>query len=102
MKPAKKLKKFALRFYGPYSPDMFKAMYVESDFAQFDTVVIGTGESKAVAAARALSHLNGKGYGPVMDAIIGEIEFIVPKNSHFIEGDDFCMVYCVLAVGAER
>lgn len=100
MDPAKRLEKFGLLFYGPYSPELFKAVYMEPE--GFETVVIGSGESKAVAAIRAVAHLKGKGYGPVMDKINDEMRFHLPAQPQAVEGDDYCAVYCVLGVSAER
>jgi len=102
MKPAKRLDKIGMWFKGPHSPDLFKALYVESQYAEFETVSIGTGESKAVAAARAIAHLHGKGYGPVLQEIHDQVERMMPDNSEFVEGDGMSFVYCILGVSAER
>lgn len=101
MKPAKRVSKVGMWFKGPHSPDLFKALYVEPE-EEFDAVVIGTGASKAVAAAYAIGHLRGKGFGPVFDQIEDTVEHMLPKNASFIEGDDFTPIYCILGVSAER
>lgn len=100
MKPAKRLEKIGLWFKGPHSPDLFKALYVEP--TEFETVVVGTGASKAVAAAYAIGHLTGRGYEPVMEEIQDQVERMMPSNPNFIEGDDMAHVYCILGVTAER
>jgi hypothetical protein len=91
-----------VRYMGPYSPQLFESLFIANDYADFEEVAIATGESKAVAAARAISHLQGKGFGPIMDQIIEFVEREAPRNSHFVEGDLFCSVYCILGVSAER
>lgn len=102
MKPAKRLESIALFFEGPYSPELFNLMSQVKRFSNFETVTIGTGESKAVAAVRAIAHLKGKGYGPVMDEINFEVQRLMPAAPHTVEGDSMCQVYCILGVTAER
>jgi hypothetical protein len=100
MKPAKRLEKIGLWFKGPYSADLFKQIYIEPE--DFETVAIGTGESKDVALTRALAHLNGKGYGPIMVDIVNEARHMAPAAAIQVEGDEYCAVYCILGVTAER
>jgi hypothetical protein len=100
MEPAKRLDKIGLWFKGPHSAELFKLLYIEP--VDFETVVIGTGESKAVAATRALAHLKGKGYSPIMQSINDEVQHMMPSAPHAVEGDQYCAVYCILGVTAER
>jgi hypothetical protein len=62
MKPAKRLSMITVRYMGPYSPQLFESLFIANDYADFEEVAIATGESKAVAAARAISHLHGQDY----------------------------------------
>ena len=100
MKPAKRLDKFGIWYKGPHSAEMFKVIYQEPP--DFECVVIGSGESKAVAMARALSHLRGEGFATIMNQIEGEAHFHLPDRATAIEGDDYCQVYCIIGVSAER
>jgi len=100
MKPAQRLSAICVDFKGPHSPDLFKELFVPRE--AFDTYTIGTGESKAVAVTRAISHLIGKGYSPILSEIENQVEALMPNNSHYVEGDANCQVYCILYVSAER
>ena len=100
MKPAKRLDKIGMWFKGPCSAPLFKLLYIEPP--DFEAVSIGTGESRAIAAVRAIAHLKGKGFGPVMKQINDEVQFILSDASHIVEGDEQCAVYCILGVSAER
>jgi len=96
---AKRLTKFGIRFYGPHSVELFKEVYTPND--NFDLTVIGTGESKAVAAHRALAHLEGMGVGPITDAIYEELEFVLGPGSSVVEADNrTCFIYCVVNISA--
>ena len=97
---AKKLTKFGIWFDGPISPELFKLKYDKPE--GFDIIVIGTGESKAVAAYRAISHLEGKGVGPVLEQIFDELEFILTPASSAIEAEPpTTHIYCTIAVSVE-
>jgi hypothetical protein len=94
-----KLTKFGMSFKGPYSAELFKQAYIEPE--GFDHVVIGTGESKAIASARAFAHLRGNGINPIMDDISSMIDKNLPSAPHTVEGDDKCSVYCIIGASVE-
>ena len=96
---SKRLTKFYIRFRGPHSALLFKALHFPEP--DHDTEVIGTGESKAVALARAVAHLRAEGYGDCMDQIQDQIDHQMPAEPHAVEGDELCSVYCIIGVSAE-
>ena len=94
------LDKLRVRFMGPYSAQLFKVAYVEEP--GFDTTVIGTGESKAVAAARALSHLAGQGYATIMNQIEDGVQRNLPERATAIEAPELNInVYAVISLSAK-
>ena len=97
---AEKLTKFGIWFDGPMSPELFRLQYIEP--AGFDIVVIGTGESRAVAAYRAVSHLEGKGVGPVLEQVFDELEFVLNPMSSTIEAEPpKTNMYCIIGIGVD-
>ena len=101
MEAPKRLEKFGIWYKGPHSAEMFDAIYIEP--TGFECVVTGTGESKAVAAARALSHLRGKGFGAIMNEIEAEMMFHLPERATAVEAPEhFLNVYCIIGISAER
>lgn len=96
----KKLKSYGIWFHGPFSPDLFKYVHTQPP-AVFTDVFIGTGESKAVAAMRALSHIKGAGWASEFSRIEELVKQSLPSHSTTIEGDDQCSVYCVLGLENE-
>jgi hypothetical protein len=101
MQAPKRLEKFGIWYKGPHSAEMFKVIYIEP--VGFECVVVGSGESKAVAAARAISHLRGEGFGAVMNEIEDEMQFHMPDRATAIEAPEpFLNVYCIVGVSAER
>jgi hypothetical protein len=95
-----KLEKFGIWFKGPHSEELFKALYVPP--SGFDQIFVGTGESKAVAAARALSHTRGCGLSGIYDELEKLTHRNMPPRSTAIEGDDYCQVYCIIGVGVNE
>lgn len=93
----KKLHQYGIWFYGPYSPELFELIYAAPP-AIFTDVFIGAGESKAVAAMRALSHIKGRGWSSCFDLIEDEVKRALPSHSTTVEGDERCSIYCVLAL----
>jgi hypothetical protein len=77
-------------------------MYVESP--HFDHNVIGTGESKAVAAMRALSHLHDLDLGRKVRADIEtQLQATLPGNASYIEAAHPDLnVYCTIGITVER
>jgi len=96
MKPAKRLTKIGIWFKGPHSADLFEALWIYP--SEFDDVFIGTGESKAVAAMRALAHMQGKGLSAIYEAIEREVQTSMPPRSTTVEGDHNCSVYCIVGI----
>lgn len=93
----RKLKSFGIRFIGPYSPQLFKAVFVDHDWkTQYDQYTIGTGESKAVAALRAVSHL--KDVEDLRGDIDAHVQYQLNENATVIEGDGMCSVYCIIGI----
>lgn len=100
MKTANKLTKFGIWFQGPLDPETFKLIYIEPE--DFDLVVIGTGESQAVAANRALSHLEGKGIAAIYSDIYRQTNRVLGKTSALIEAPEQNRnIYCIIAISAE-
>lgn len=91
-----KLEKFGIWFKGPHSEQLFKVLY--NPPSDYDQVFIGSGESKAVAAARALSHTRGCGLSSVYDDLEKLVHRNMPQRSTAIEGDSQCQVYCIIGV----
>jgi hypothetical protein len=96
---AKRLTKFSILFMGPHSAQLFKAVYVPP--TEYDSVFIGTGESKAVASARAMSHMRGAGYGSVFNQIEELVQKHMPARPTSIEGNKEAQVYCIIGISAE-
>jgi len=102
-KVPKRLIKFGMQFKGPHNDQLFEALFVAHEWeVEYDKYFIGTGESKAVAMTRALSHMKGSGLAPIFHEIEGEALFQCPINhiSAFIEGDGVCQVYCIIGISA--
>jgi len=100
LEPAKRLEKISIRFMGPHSSDLFKCLYIPP--VDFEHVSIGTGESKSVAATRAIAHLQGEGFSPILDEIRDAVSNMMPGAPDAVEGDGFCQIYCIIGVTAER
>lgn len=101
-KIAKRLIKFGMRFMGPHSPQLFEALFIKYNWEQeYDHYFIGTGESKAVAMARAMSHMQGYGIGPIMHEIQELAQFQLPARAKYIEGSGLVQVYCIIGISAE-
>jgi hypothetical protein len=101
MQAAKRLVELGIRFYGPQAPELFKASYVEPD--KYDHVVIGTGESRAVAAARAVSHMRDLGVQNIKEAIEEHVQVVLTPDCTEIEaGDSELNMYCVIGIRVER
>ena len=95
------IKQYSIRFYGPHSQDLMQYVYTQPP-AVFNDVFIGSGESKAVAAMRALSHMKGAGYSEIFTTVEKMIMDSLPSKATTIEGDENCSIYCVLAFEAEH
>lgn len=96
----RKLAKFGIRFMGPHTPELFKALFVEHNWKQeYGQYAIGTGESKAIAAIRAVSHLND------VEDLRGDIDAQVQCHLNdlatCIEGEGRCKVYCIVGIEVE-
>lgn len=103
MEPAKQLKRIAIRFYGPHSPDLFKLIFVRDEWdVNYDHFVVGTGESRAVAAARAVSHMRDLEVKEIIGDIEAQVQCVLPRNAAEIEGDNICQLYCVIGLDVER
>jgi hypothetical protein len=104
METAKRLTKFGVRFRGPHSPELFKSLHTGNEETHFDHTVIGTGESRAVAAARAMSHLRPLNLGhKVLADIEAHVALNMPSNPTAIEApEEFLNIYCILSISVER
>lgn len=95
-----KLKSFRAQFMGPYSAELFKAVFIPDEWSSnYTQFAIGTGESRAVASARAVNHLEG------VDDLLGDIDAqlqcVLTDKATNVEGDEFCSVYCIIGIEVE-
>jgi hypothetical protein len=100
MFPAKRLEKINIDFRGPHSAELFEASYVKP--TEYQHTVVGVGESHAVAAVRALSHLRNLGLGAAFLEIEGMVQKSLPTNANAIATPQADInIYCVLSFNLE-
>lgn len=102
MKPAKRLKRVGIWFKGPHSAALFKALHTPEKYCEFDHVVIGTGESRAVAASRAISHMRDLNIRPILEDIQTHVQVQLPPHASDIEAGGLTSIYCIIALDVER
>lgn len=102
MNPAKRLNKIGVWFKGPHTPELFKMLYIKEKYREFDHVAVGTGESRAVAAARALSHMRDLNVRPIMDDIQTHVQLQLPRHSNEIEAESGTNMYCIIGIEVDR
>jgi hypothetical protein len=101
MNPATRLTKFGIWFYGPQTPDLFDTIPLPRD--QFDHVVVGTGESRAVAACRALAHMRDLDVRDIREDIEAQVQIVLTPAYNEVEAGQHGMnMYCVIAINVER
>lgn len=98
MKVAKRLTKIEVWFKGPHSAELFKARWVEPEY---DLVFIGSGESKTIAADRALALFQGEALSAIYEDIEKAVRSETPPRAKAIEGDEHCSVYCIVGINYE-
>lgn len=97
MIPRKRLEKINIDYRGPHSAELFKASYVKP--TEYQHTVVGTGESHAVAAVRALSHLRNLSLGTVFLTIEEMVQKSLPTNASAIATPQADInIYCVLSI----
>jgi hypothetical protein len=101
MNPATQLTKFGIWFHGPQTPELFDAC--KPAHPEFDHVVIGTGESRAVAASRALAHMRDLNIRPIREGIEAQTQVVLTPQCNEVEADCHGMqMYCIIAISVER
>ncbi|MHC4121601.1 MAG: hypothetical protein ACYSWO_29360 [Planctomycetota bacterium] len=102
MKAAKRLTKFGIWFEGPKTPQLFDLCF-NRDPDGFDHAVVGTGESRAVAASRALSHMRDLNVKPIMGDIESHVQRTLGPGCAEIEAaENELNMYCIIAISVER
>lgn len=99
----KRIKSFSIRFYGPHTPDLFKWCFVEDSWDRYDQYKIGTGESRAVAATRAVSHLASTitMTNSARDTLTQQSQAALPPGAETVEASSGTNMYCVIGVDLE-
>lgn len=98
----KRLSKIGIWFKGPHSAELFKYLYVEESYRDFDHVRVGSGESMAVAATRAIAHFRDLELPhSVMEDIRTHVQIQLPAHADKTEGDQFASMYCIVAISLE-
>lgn len=101
MKPATRLLKFGIWFKGPQTAELFKYTYHEPQ--GFDHVLIGSGESRAVAAARALSRLRDLEVRAIREDIEVQTQLVLrPEYSEVEITEPETSMYCIIGLNVER
>jgi len=101
MNPATRLTKFGIRFHGPQTPELFDAVPLPHD--EFDHVVVGTGESRAVAASRALAHMRDLNVRGIREDIEAQTQLVLTPECNEVEANSHGMnMYCVVAINVKR
>jgi len=92
----KRLEVIKIDYRGPYSAKLFETIYVKP--TAFQHTVVGTGESHAVAAIRALSHLRDLDLGAAAREIGDAVQQALPANASEIATPQADInIYCVLS-----
>jgi len=101
MLPAKKLTKIKIDYVGPYSGELFRVSH--SKLADYQQTVFGAGESHAVAAIRALSHLRSFALGTAFLEIEEMVQKSLPDNANAIATPQADLnIYCVISFDVEE
>lgn len=101
MLPVKRLTKINIEYKGPYSEDLFRISH--SKLTEYQQTVIGTGESHAIAAIRALSHLRNLELGTVFSTIEELVQKSLPANASAIATPQADInIYCVISFDVEE
>jgi hypothetical protein len=99
MIPAKRLTKIKIDYVGPYSEEVFNASRNPKDYQY---TVVGSGESHAIAAIRALSNLRNLSLGTVFLSIEEQVQKSLPANAIAIATPQADInIYCVLSFDVE-
>jgi hypothetical protein len=95
----KRLTELNIEYKGPYSEELFKISHKPKD-CQY--TVVGAGESHAVAAIRALSHLRNLALGAARLDIEEKVQQFLPANANAIATPQADInIYCVLSFDVE-
>lgn len=101
MKPATHLTKIGIRFHGPQTPELFNAC--RSPQPEFDHVVIGTGESRAIAACRAVAHMRDLSVRAIREDIEAQVQLVLTPGCNEVEaGPHDTNMYCVIGICVKR
>ena len=101
MNPATRLTKFGIWFHGPQTPELFDACKPTHD--EFDHVVTGTGESRTVAAVRALAHMRDLNVRGIREDIEAQTQLVLTPECNEVEAGSHGMnMYCVIAISVKR
>lgn len=86
-----------IRFEGPCSDDMVSHGAIDLSTKGYDSVFVGRGETRAVAAARALGQIAESPQAHLFDSVLGAVND--SALSWNIEADGFvCSMYCIIRV----
>jgi len=102
MKPATRLTGFQMWFRGPQTPELFQ--FDATDQTEgYDHFIVGEGDSRAQAAARALSKLRTLDIGPIRAEIEGNVQRGLSQECSLIEADDPDLsMFCVIGISVKR
>jgi ATP-dependent protease HslVU (ClpYQ) peptidase subunit len=96
----KRVTELNIEYKGPYSEELFRISHKPKDYQH---IVVGSGESHAVAAIRALSQLRNLELGTVCQDIKEKVQQFLPANANAIATPQADInIYCVLSFDVEE
>jgi len=88
-----------MQFAGPHSDDMVKHGCIDLEKNGFDHIFIGKGETRMVAAARALGQIADSSQAQLLAPVNSYVQSVLLPESMNIEADGFlCNVFCIIRV----
>jgi len=97
LQPFNRIDLISVKFDGPYSDDLWDAIYRTP--SEFDLHAVGSGATRYEAAMHALDALETHpSLGKTFDIVKHEVRNALPSYANEVEGDNNCSIRCSLGV----